>query len=134
MTKEFVNNYTDSYVNFQTLSFKVNEATIAEATGISLEGERWFKKHLFEVDLSMFLLHGYEKLYWSKGSHLNNIKQEWRDMLNVVQRYITCEGRFATVFKYHLRFLLHLNGESRLNLPYYLLKSLEKMVTRVKNC
>ena len=81
----------------------------------------------------MLLYLGYEKLNWSKGIHLNNVKQEWRDVLNVAQRYITCEGRFATVFRYHLRFLLHLNRESRLNLPYYMFKSLEKMVTRGKN-
>ena len=50
-----------------------------------------------------------------------------------VQCYITCEVRFATVFRYHLRFLLHINGETKLNLPYYLLKSIEKMIARVRN-
>ena len=48
----------------------------------------------------------------------------------MVQRYITCEGRFATIFRYHLRFLLHTNGESKLNLPYYLFKSIEKIIAR----
>ena len=133
MTNSFVKNYKDSYVGFQTLSFKINEATIAEATSITLEGERWFKKHLFEVDLNMFLLPGFKKLDWGKGIHLNNVKPEWRDVLNIIRRYITCEGRFATVFKYHLRLLLHFNRESRINLPFYLFKIIEKMVTLVKN-
>ena len=53
-------------VNLQTLTFKVDEATIAEATSVSSKGERWFKKHLFEVDLSRFLLPGFEKLDWGK--------------------------------------------------------------------
>ena len=82
----------------------------------------------------MFLLPGFEKLDWDKGIHLNNIKPEWRNILNIIQRYITCEGRFAIVFRYHLRFLLHLNGESILNFPCYnLFKSIEKVVTQVRN-
>ena len=61
-------------VNFQTPTFKVNEATIAEEKYISSEGERWFKKHLLEVGLSMFLCPSFEKLDWGKGIHLNNAK------------------------------------------------------------
>ena len=73
VTNSFINNYKDSVVSLQTLNFKVNEATISEATCIALEGERWFKKHLFEVDLSMFLFPIFEKLDWGKGIHLNNV-------------------------------------------------------------
>ena len=62
VTNTFMNNYKDSLVSFQTLYFRVNEATIAEATGITPEGKRWFNKHVFEVDLSMFLLPSFEKL------------------------------------------------------------------------
>ena len=122
VTNAFINNYKDSVVSLQTLNFRVNESTIAKATGISLEGERWFKNHLFEVDLSIFLLARFENMDWGKGIHLNNVKTEWRDALNIIQHHITHDGRFATVFKYHLRFLLHLNGESKINLPYYLFK------------
>ena len=81
----------------------------------------------------MFLLPSFEKLDWGKGIHLNNVKSKWRDILNIIQIYITREGRFTTMFRYHLRFLMHLNGESRLNFPYYLFKSIENMVTRVRN-
>ena len=125
----FVNNYKDSMVNLQTLMFKVDKATIAEATSIPSEGERWFNKHLFEVDLSRFLLLGFEKLDWGKGIHVNNVNHSWRYILNVVQCYITCEGHFTTILRYHLRFLIHLNGESILKFPYYPFKSIEKMVT-----
>ena len=64
---------------------------------------------------------------------MNNVNPKWRDVLNIIQRYIMCEGRFATVSRYHLTFLLHLNDESKLNMPYYLVKSIEKMVTWVRN-
>lgn len=57
----------------------------------------------------------------------------WRDIMQIIQRYVTCEGRFATIYIYHMRFLQHVLGIKRLNLPYYFLKSLSKMATRVKN-
>ena len=69
-----VKNYKDLFVSFQTLSFKVNEATIAKAMGITLEGERWFKKHLFEVDLSMFMLPSFKNIDSGKGIHLKNVQ------------------------------------------------------------
>ena len=45
---------------------------------------------------------------------------------------ITYEGRYAFVFKYHFRFLQHLSDESKMNLPFFFLKSLQKMLYRVK--
>jgi hypothetical protein len=49
----------------------------------------------------------------------------------VVQKYITFEGRFYTIHCYHMRFLLHLNGDQEMNIPFYLLKILTKMVKRI---
>lgn len=40
VTNAFVNNYKDFVVNLQTLMFKVDEATITEATCIPSEEER----------------------------------------------------------------------------------------------
>lgn len=51
----------------------------------------------------------------------------------MLQGYVSCEGRFATIFVYHMRFLVHTVGISKLNLPFYLLKILSKMATRVRN-
>ena len=49
-----------------------------------------------------------------------------------MQSYITCEGRFAFVFKYHFRFFQHLNHEAKMNLPFFFFKSMQKMSSRVK--
>ena len=42
VTKYFAKNYTNSSVNFQTMKFELNEGSIAEATRLPVEGERWF--------------------------------------------------------------------------------------------
>ena len=86
-------------MDLKTLFFIVDEATITEAISVPKVGDKWFKQHLFEVNLSQFLLPGFESLDWSKRIHLNKVRPEWRNMLKVVQCYITCEGRFSTVFR-----------------------------------
>lgn len=53
-------------------------------------------------------------------------------MITVVKQYITCEGRFFRVFRFHMRFLLHLLGMSKMNLPYFLFSSLAKMSRKVQ--
>ena len=49
-----------------------------------------------------------------------------------MKSYVTCEGRYAFVFKYHFMFLQHLNHEAKMNLTLFFLKSLQKMSSRVK--
>ena len=50
----------------------------------------------------------------------------------MVQKCITYQGHYDRILKCHLRLLMHLNGSLKLNLPFYLLKSLQKMVTWVQ--
>ena len=64
--------------------------------------------------------------------HIQKFKLEWREPIKILQSYVTCEGRYAFVFKYHFRFLQHLNHEAKMNLPLFFLKSLQKMSSRVK--
>jgi len=42
-----------------------------------------------------------------------------------------CEGRYVRNMIYHFRLLLHFSGEKPLNMPYYLLKILTKMASKV---
>ena len=53
-------------------------------------------------------------------------------LLQIIIQYITCDGRYATVHFYHLRFLMAFKG-SKMNLPYFLLNSLCKMSSNVQN-
>ena len=104
---------------------------IAEAIGIPDEGEYWFKKKPFTIDSQNYLLLDVVA-DWGKGVHMQNFKLECREPINILQSYITCEGRFAFVFKYNFNFLQHLNREAKMNLPFLFLKSLQKMSSRVK--
>ena len=54
----------------------------------------------------------------------------WKTPLEMIQNYITCEGHYDRVLRCHLRFLMHLSGDKKMNLPYYLFKSMQKMIAR----
>ena len=91
----------------------------------------WFKKLPFTFNAQIYLLPGTTP-DWSKGILIQNFREEWVDPIKFLQSYITCEGRYAYVFKYHFRFLQHLVCESRMSLPFFLFKSLQKMSSRGK--
>ena len=133
VSMKFARRFTCTKVEFDSISFYISEQSIAEATGLSTEGEKWFKRLPFQVDLKIFLRPGYENTDWSQGIPRNCLKEEWKQVLAIIQRYVTCEGRFETIYKYHMRFFLHVAGVSKLNLPFYLFKSLSKMSAKVKS-
>jgi hypothetical protein len=54
-------------------------------------------------------------------------------MLRIIQRYFTCEGRFNTLYRYHIRLLLHFTGKVEMIIPFYLLRSIGKMSDRVQS-
>ena len=109
----------------------MNEETIADAIGVSSEGEKWFKQQSFEADFSKYLLPGFEKLDWKNGIHVKKLKPMWKTPLEMIQDHITGEGRYDRVLRCHLHFLMHLSGEKKMNLPYYLFKCIQRIIARV---
>ena len=110
----------------------MDEESIAESIGVPVQGEKWFKQQDFQGKYGEFLLPWFEKLNWKNGIHVSKIKPNWKIPLEMVQNYITCEGHYDKILKCHLRLLMHLFGSLKLNLPFYLLKILQKMVTWVQ--
>jgi hypothetical protein len=75
-----------------------------------------------------FLLRNRENdLNWPTGVPRIWLKDPWKDIAFLIQKYISCEGKFSFIFLYHIRLLAHLNEANPLNFPYYLLHSLKEM-------
>jgi hypothetical protein len=69
----------------------------------------------------------------SQGIPSKWLKEEWWDVLTIVQRYLIGEGIFSYAYRYHMRILMHLNGDTKMSLSFYMLKILTKMSKRVQN-
>ena len=63
----FAQGFNNDTVTFDTLKFELTEELIAEAIGISREGEMWFKKIPFIFNTKDFMLPEIVALDWGKG-------------------------------------------------------------------
>jgi hypothetical protein len=62
-----------------------------------------------------------------KSMPRSQLIEQFDRLLEIIQRYFTCEGKFKTLYQYHIRLLLHFTGKVEMNIPYYLLRSMGKM-------
>ena len=133
VSRAFVERFDKEKVEFKTFMLQVTKDSIAEATGLSIDGEKWFKRTALKPsDFNYLLVSDHKNPDWRKGTPRVWVKQEFKDLLYLIQKYITCEGRFALIFIYHLRLLSHLVKDQRLSLPFYFLKILTKMASKCK--
>jgi hypothetical protein len=90
-------------------------------------GQKWFKNSKVD-EVPWSLLFTSRKINsCDKGMPVTALKPRWHDLLAIVKQFVTCEGRYSLVFLYHLRLLMSFI-DFPLNMPYFLLRSLYKMV------
>jgi hypothetical protein len=116
-----------------SLTFKVTEESIAAATKLQRMGDRWFKNHQSpHSSYNMVFKPEFEIISGETGYAKEWIKEELVNPLIVITRLITCEGRYSTFKSFHFRLLAHFLFNKPLNIPFYFLKSLEKMSSQVR--
>jgi len=94
---------------------------------LSIVGEKYFKGVNINKELRRkFLEPEHLNPDWCKGIPRNWIKEEYRLMINSLQIFLTCEGRYAVTFLYHLKLFLHFEGGPHTNFPYFVWMSLNK--------
>ena len=121
VSQDFAKNYDGEKAQLDFLLLYVNENTIVEVTEMPTEGERWFKKKpAQDLDCNRFLKEEHQNCDWTKSVPRSYIKREWNELLILIQRYITGEGRYNSTSLYHIRLLENLTGEKPLNLHYFL--------------
>jgi hypothetical protein len=69
---------------------------------------------------------------WKKGIPMTALKKKWKDILFILQKYITCKGRYGLELLYHLWLLIHFKGHA-INFPYFLLNILKKMAYSIQH-
>jgi len=115
------------------MEFEVSEKSIYTTTKIFVHGEKWFKAMSLNSTFSKeFLKPKYQGENLSKEVPRSHMLEYFDKILRVIQRYLTCEGRFNMVYQYHIRFLLHFTGKESMNLPFYLFRIIGKISNRVQ--
>jgi hypothetical protein len=130
----FAHNFDGFEAIVGKLLMLVTEHSMSKSCRLPVGRERWWKKENVVMDfVNQFLIPEKQNPNWKKGIPHSWVKKEWHTALLIIHKYITCEGRFSLVYLYHIRLLIHINGDYPLNLPYFLLKSLSKMSKRVQS-
>jgi hypothetical protein len=116
-----------------SVEIKVDEKFIAEATGLPLTGQKWFKTTaLKKQDFKFYLKDGYKHKAWAKGMLISYLDEEWQLLFKGIQLYITSEGRYDKLMMYHFKLMDHFSGRTPINLPYFLYHSLIKVCNRIR--
>ena len=67
-----------------------------------------------------------------KGIPISTLKNKWRNMLLILKKFITCEGRFGCMYVYHINLLMNFLENGNINLHFFLLNSLSRMASNVQ--
>jgi len=131
VAKEFTLAFDGCRAKVDDVQLEITEEFMSEATGLPLTGQKWFKNSkLDEVPWSLFVTS--RKIdCCEKGIPVSLLKVRWHGLLAVLKQFITYKGHYGLVFLYHLRFLIHFIGFC-LNVSFYFLRSLYKMLKRCK--
>ena len=134
VAKQFAFTFNGEKALIGTFSFRVSEDTIAQATGVSPEGEKYFKTKQFkEKSWTQFMSRSrVSAVNWKKGVPRSWLVHPWDEMVYILQKFVTCEGRYSIVYLYHIKLLLHIKKQCTISLPYFLLQSLTKMSKTVQ--
>jgi hypothetical protein len=91
--------------------FVVDEAAIAEFTGLPRTGDCWLKSTFpSNIEFRSYLQPLHKDLIWKKDIPMSYLEPKWQSLLKAIFVYITCEGRYNRVTLYHFKLLNHFTG------------------------
>jgi hypothetical protein len=131
--RAFIEGFDGKVVTISNIYFPIIEETIAKETGLPIDGERWFKSQtIIGIDIESFLKDEYRGEIQRHGIQRSWLNPSWNENMKVIQIFFTCKGRYNGICMYHFKFLAHLEGQVRMSMPYFLLKNLTKMLSKVQ--
>ena len=93
-------------------------------------GKAWFERGVSTgIAREAFLREGEQVQSSKRGIALRSLPRPWDQVAVFLKKYITCEGRYQTVYNSKLPLLSHLRHGILLNIPYYLFHDLRHMAT-----
>ena len=116
------------------LHIEFTEEIVAEVTSLPQSGRAWFGRRTCNVTtMREFLLAGEQVCQAKRGITLQPLPHSWNEVEVFLKNYITCEGRYQTVYFSEFPLLSHLCHRALLNIPFYLFKDLHHMAGFVRS-
>ena len=108
---------------------------LSQALDLLMIGEKYHKGLHFKEKAWIFFLEKNRKGTFdrTKGIPREWFNEPWGELVLVIQNFLTCDRGYSVAHLYHVRLLQHIKGEDRINLPYFLFKSLLRMIETVRH-
>lgn len=103
VTRQFASTFDGNKAQVGNLVFSISEEYISQVTELPQTGERWFKKQPMDEKSWTPYIRKSRKVYtWVNGVSRNWLKSPWDKIVYLIQKYVTCEGRYSLIFLYHI--------------------------------
>jgi hypothetical protein len=128
---DFFQNLQRGISMIQYIQIPVTEEILVEVTGLPNEGIQWTEKYTTLKEAIEYFIEPREELD-KKGKGLNPtaLSEPWRELAGVIQRYITCDGRYDVMRLRHLKLLASLKHKLVVNFSFFLNGMLHEVVAR----
>jgi hypothetical protein len=131
MARQFALSFDGCRAKVGDAQLEITEQFLSSATSLPITRQKWSKSCKVDDVLCTLLFQSRTVNSCDKGFPAKMLKPRWYDLLMIIKRFVTCEGRYGFIFLFHLRLLMVFMG-FELSMPYYLHRSLFKMAKRYK--
>lgn len=135
ITRDFINNYGQDQTRVGDVIIPVTQEYISQALDLPMIGEKYHKGlHFKEKAWTLFLEKKWKGTFdRTKGIPREWFNETWDELVLVIQKFLTCDRGYSVANLYHVRLLQHIKGEDKINLPYFLFRSLLRMIETVRH-
>ena len=96
---QFALNLTETHSEVRGLHIEVSEAIVVEVTSLPRVGKSWFSRRTPNAAaVHDFLIEGEQIRQSRRGIALQSLLRPWDQVAVFLKKYITCEGRYQTVY------------------------------------
>jgi len=106
---EFELNLGEGSSGVRGIKIPVTEEAVTEFSALLQNGKRWFSRRMALPEFPEAFLQAGESIT-QKGWEYdrNSLLHPWGGVAEFIIKYMTCEGRYSSIFKYHICILAHL--------------------------
>jgi hypothetical protein len=132
VARQFALSFDGCRAKVGDVQLEITEEFLSLATSLPAKGQKWSKSCKVDEVPWTLLFQSRTVNSCDRGLPAKMLKPRWYDLLMIIKRFVTCEGRYGFIFLFHLRLLMVFMG-FELSMPYYLHRSLFKMAKRYKH-
>eukprot|EP01018_Ginkgo_biloba_P013977 Gb_31793 [translate_table: standard] len=133
ITNQIVESWKDGRVSVNGLEILINEVLLVDVSALPCEGEVISRDKTSQVGQLTKFIRDDEMFCWlDSGIARESLSKPWDRVAVQVMKYLTLEGKFWKLFGYHIAILNSMRNKEKVNIPLFLLKSMEKSVKAVK--